>query len=74
MLMLTRGFVKPFLDRYRYGSYVDIADLPGRRPRTLQPKVSWQHRNGVFLLLQLLRDLQQHELHLAQEQESCHTA
>lgn len=67
MYMLRRPYVLPYLDHYTH--YVGQAGLPGNRPHNLQPKVSWQHRNGVFLLRELLLDLQQHELHLAREQE-----
>lgn len=73
MYMLRRATVQAFLDNY--ANHVDTAGLPfSRRSCEVQPRVSWQHRNGGYLLLELLRDLQQHELHLAREQESCHTA
>lgn len=71
MLPLTCRFVQPFLDRYE--DHVDRAGLPGGRPWALQPKVSWQHRNGAYLLLELLQSLQELERSLAPEQESCHT-
>lgn len=70
MFPIHRSWVRPFLEEYH--STVDRAALPGSRPWDLQPKVSWQHRNGVYLLLELLRELQTRRI-LAQEQESCHT-
>lgn len=48
-----------------FASYVAFAELPfGSRAIGAQPKVSWQYRNGAYLLRDFL---------LALRQEPCHT-